>query len=381
MSPRRTVALFRNNFLPYSQTFIHDQIRHHGRYQVVVFARKWRNRDLFPGHNVVCIEMHPGKKHYLESHLYKHFHRSATFDRAFKEHSFDIIHAHFAYDGVYAVHFARKFNIPLVVTLYGHDVTILMGREKFRPKYWSYWRNKDELFEAVSLFLACSSELRESMIALGCPQEKLQVHHLGIDLSQFSPGELKAHKPHQVVMMGRFIEKKGFIHGLEAFARMVEKGIDAELNMVGEGPLLDSYKKLIEETGLGDKVHFPGVIDYGQINDLFREASVVLAPSVVAHNLDREGLPMVIMEASACGVPVIGSIHADIPAAIDHGETGFLVPERDVEGLAESLTTILTDEDLRRQMGKNARLKAEKQFDIRMRNKKLEEIYDSLALP
>jgi colanic acid/amylovoran biosynthesis glycosyltransferase len=106
---------------------------------------------------------------------------------------------------------------------------------------------------------------------------------------------------------------------------------------------------------------------------------VALVPSVVARNQDREGSPTVAKEASACGVPVIGTYHAGIPEIIEDGKTGLLVPERHVEALAEALTRLLDDPDLRSDMGRAGRAKMEREFRLEDRVAALEDHYDAVA--
>lgn len=374
----RRVALFRKSFLPYSQTFIHDEIRHHQRYAVTVFTRKWHNIDRFPGHEVVWLERHPGEIRRFESLVYKLFCRSTRFDAVFSQRRFDVVHAHFGYDGIYALPFARRHSLPLVVTLHGHDVSILMSRERYQPKYLLYWLTRKRLFRSTAIFLAVSDELRDLVISLGCPPERVTVLPVGVDLSRFAPGQpLEGHPP-RVVMVGRMVEKKGFRYGIEAFLQVVEGGVDAELVIVGDGPLMGELKESVERSGSARAVTFTGSLSHEETAALLRTAGILLAPSVVTGNLDREGSPTVIKEAAACGVPVIGSLHGGIPDLIDDGRTGYLVQERDVGSLADRLGQLLADEGLRLGFGRNARLKMEQQYGIDRYCRRLEEIYDAV---
>ena len=106
-----------------------------------------------------------------------------------------------------------------------------------------------------------------------------------------------------------------------------------------------------------------------------REASIVCQPSVTASDGDSEGLPTVVLEASATGRPLLGTLHSGIPEIIEDGKTGFLVAERDVEALADRLRALLGSTDLRRTMGEAGRKRIEENFDLRKQAKKLEEIY------
>jgi colanic acid/amylovoran biosynthesis glycosyltransferase len=129
---------------------------------------------------------------------------------------------------------------------------------------------------------------------------------------------------------------------------------------------------------LAGDVVFPGSLPHAEVCRLIRGATAVMAPSVVARNLDRESGLIVAKEAAACGVPTIGTIHGGIPDIIDDGITGFLVAERDVDALGAKLIKLLSDEGLRASMGQAARKKMEREYDIRDRVAKLENIYDDV---
>jgi colanic acid/amylovoran biosynthesis glycosyltransferase len=205
------------------------------------------------------------------------------------------------------------------------------------------------------------------------------VHRLGVDITAFtSRPDLRETDPPLVVMIGRFVEKKGHRYGIEAAAQAVRNGCPLKLVIVGDGPLKGHYEKLIGKLGLTDRVEMPGPLSHSEVVALINRSSVLVAPSVVAKNLDRESGLIVVKEASACGVPAIGTRHGGIPDIIDHGETGFLVDEHDAQTLGEHLTTLLRDETLRQQMGRAALAKMHREYDIRQRVKALEDIYDSV---
>ena len=376
---KKRVALFRKNFLPYTQTFIHDEIRHHERYEVTVFARKWRNMDRFPGHDVVWLEKHPGQTRRIESLWYRLWQRSSRFDSVFRQRRFDIVHAHFGYDGIYAVPFAQRHSLPLVVSLHGHDVSILMSRERYRPKYWHYCLTRGRLFRSVDMFLPVSTELKNMLVSLGCPADKITVHPLGIDLRKFKPAPVPKGGRPLVAMIGRLVEKKGFKYGIQAFLEVARKGIDAELVVIGDGALLGELRALVNNSNSVATVSFAGSLSHDETAEILKSASVLLVPSVVAANLDREGGPIVAKEAAACGVPVVGTLHGGLPDIVDDGETGYLVPERDAGALAERLAVLLANEELRADFGRKSRLKMERQFGVRSVSSRLEEIYDSVV--
>ena len=177
-------------------------------------------------------------------------------------------------------------------------------------------------------------------------------------------------------MVGRFVEKKGFAYGIRAFAQALAGGCDAELVVVGSGELGPRLVHLVRELGITSHVDFRGALDSDQIADLLSEADVLMAPSVVAADGDRESGVIAIKEASASGAAVLGTYHGGIPEIIDDGQTGFLVPERHPELLGDRLQTLLTDRERARSMGRAGRLKMEREYDLTHQVDELETRYD-----
>ncbi|MBX7151661.1 glycosyltransferase [bacterium] len=376
MNLKKRVAVFRTNFLPPSETFIHNELIYHERYEVTVFARRWMNAELFPGHDVIALTSHL-KKRRLESMVFDLSMQSWTFDRVFRQRRFNIVHAHFGFNGVHALRFAKRHGLPLVVTLHGHDVSVLEGHEKNQWSWRYYVKNYPEMRDYASAFFCDSESLRQSMIALGCPPDKLITHILGTDLNVFKFERRKKSNPLKVVMIGRFVEKKGFDDGIEAFAEICNK-FNARLIIVGYGTLERYYKSLITKLGIDHCVEFTGPLPAAGINDLLNDSAVVLLPSRTASNNDKEATTNVVKEAYACGVPVIGTLHGGIPEMIKDGEDGFLVAERDKIAMANRLERLLSDETLRNRMGEAGYEKICREYEITAVNRKLETYYDQI---
>ena len=377
---KRRAAVFRNNFLPYSETFIHDELRFHHRYETVVMARRKMNADRFEGHNVVAVETIPEPRNRAASLFYAATTRSRLIQSAVANGGFDIIHAHFGHNGIYALGFAERNRLPLVVSLHGGDVTTLISKEKYKPGWWNYLTRYKRMFRTADLFLAASQEMKTLIESVGCPPEKVVVFRLGIDLDTFVPApEKRRTDPPLVVMTGRFVPKKGHELGIRAFAQALKQGVSAELVIIGDGLLKSRYLSLIGELSICDSVKLAGVLPPSAVKETIQSSSVVLAPSIVAPNLDRESGMIVAKEASACGVPVIGHIHGGIPDIIEDGKTGYLVREGDVDKMSAHLCSVLTNESLRVALGEAARRKMEREYNIRDRILALEEIYDSIV--
>jgi len=373
------VAVLRNQFLPYSETFIHDELRCHERYAPTVLARREIDPARFPGHRVVAIETSNARRP-LASLLYGVTGRSRRFDRALAQGGFSLLHAHFGHNGAYALGFARRHRLPLVVSLHGHDVTVLIGREKYHPDWWFYLARYRRLLTDATLFLAASDELRELVCSLGCPESKVRVHRLGVDFDvlerhrspEANPPQVT---PPQVTMVGRFVEKKGHEFGIRAAALAARRGHAFRLVIIGGGPLEARYRELIRELEIPN-VELTGPLPHAQVLEQLARSAAVLAPSVVAKNLDRESGMLVAKEDGGLGVPVVGTRHGGLPEIVEHGRTGFLVGERDAEALAAALSSLLGDPELRARVGAAAREKIQREYDLRVRVRALEALYD-----
>jgi len=363
------VAVFNTQFLPYSQTFVYEELRQHQRYAAEVFARRRLLAERFPYPDV-----------HVAGRLYGVTRTSARFDRRFASAGFALVHAHFGTGAVYALRWAERFALPLVVSFHGHDVTRLCSHERFYPTNWRYSLLSRRLFSRMTLGLCASAELRDLLVGLGVDPGKLREHRLGVDLSAFGKTEREIDRVH-VAMIGRLVPKKGFEIGLRAFADAARTQPHVRLAIAGDGPLERRLRELSARLGLGARVTFAGALSARDVAALLARSDILLAPSVIDARGDRDSGLIVVKEASASEVVPIGSVHGGIPDIIDDGVTGFLVPEGDVYALAERLRGLIADAALRARMGAAARAKMEREYDNRQCVERLEGFYDdALAL-
>ena len=367
--------MFVRRFLPYSQTFIHDEIRTHERYTVDVFCRSRLNENRFP-HNRVVTPSAFGSD-WLGARLYENLGYWPPFDTRLGDTDYALVHAHFGTEAVYALPYVVRHDYPFIVTFHGADVADLFGPRRFLPRQWRYWSLAGRIFETADRLLAASTELAELLVELGAPRDKVHVHRLGIDLSTFRRAEEERAEP-RITMVGRFTEKKGFRYALRACGQVLTGDTPGTITMLGNGELEPDLRRIVRETNLGDRVDFRGAVPHDEVAETLARTDIMMCPSVVTATHDRDSGLIVAKEASACEVPVIGTYHGGIPSIVDDRKTGLLVPERDVDALADALHTLLHDADLRRQLGKAARTKMEKEFDLATQIQKLERHYDDI---
>ncbi len=366
-----TVALFSTSFLPYSQTFVYDEIRAHRRYDVDVFCKERLNADRFPYDRIYK----PAGS--LREKLYENMAYWPAFDRILAKGGHALVHAHFGTGAVYALPYVRKHRLPFIVTFHGNDVAALIGPQRFRPARWRYVLRAKKIMQRADLMLAVSTEFCDILSSLSGRPDAVKLYRIGVDLARFHRSETRSSIP-EIIMVGRFTEKKGHIYALRAFTHVIRKGRTAHLTLVGDGALEDECRNYVAREDLSERVTFAGSLPPERTAEMLGAADIALAPSVVARNGDREGSPIVVREAGACEVPVIGTRHSGIPESIEDGVTGYLVRERDATALADKLQCLIDDADLRRRMGVAARAKMEREFDLFKQVEILESHYDSV---
>jgi len=358
------VALFNTNFLPYSQTFVYEEIRRHERYSVEVFCRTRLLADRFPFEPV-----------HVGGMLYGLTCREAAFNARFRTAGFALVHAHFGLGAVYARPFARRHRLPLVVTFHGYDVPLLSSPTRWLPQHLPYAVMGPRVLEEMTLGLCASAELHDMLVALGVPADRLRVHRLGVDLSHFTPGT-RPDGEFRVVMIGRFVEKKGFEYGIRGFATVARDEPRLRLTVIGDGERGEALRRLAAAEGVLDRVEFTGPLPPVEVAARLATSHVLLAPSVVDREGNRESGLIVVKEASACETVPIGTRHGGIPEIIDDGTTGYLVPERDAAALAVRLRDVARDPALWKRLGSAARQKMQREYDLDQRVRSLETLYD-----
>ena len=285
-----------------------------------------------------------------------------------------LIHAHFGTDGLKLLALAKALKLPLITHLRGYDVTLTRAAliASGRPTWSRYALQRGRLMRDGTLFLAVSDALRKKAVALGYPAARTRTHYNGVDLDRFQPGK-RPRDPGTILHVGRLVEKKGTADLIAALAGI--SGV--RLVVIGDGPLRGQLQR--QAGALGVKAQFLGAQDVGEVATWMRRATLLAIPSITARDGDAEGLPNVIVEGAACGIPVVATRHSGIPEAVEDGETGFLVGEGDRAGLADRIRTLLDSADLRREMGFAGRTLAMERFDRARQAERLEAIYDEVS--
>lgn len=293
------------------------------------------------------------------------------------KHEVTILHAHFGVLGYQMLPISKLLDIPLLTTFYGFDLSRL-------PRQKPIWIERyRKLFAEGTTFLTEGSHMAEQLMDLGCPPDKIRVHHLGVDPStyDFEPRHTGGDVL-RILMVGRFTEKKGMKFGIEGFSRFCKQGGCGHLTIVGDStkpttkPIKDEIYDVVRREGIEDLVDFKGLLSVEELRDEYYHHHVLLVPSIEASDGDNEGgAPVTIIEAAATGMPSIGSNHCDIPEVVRDGKTGVIVAERDIDGFAQALSQLYVSPETVETMGRAARRHVETEYDARKQGRHLDEIY------
>jgi len=279
-----------------------------------------------------------------------------------------LIHAHFGRGGALALPIARALGLPLVVTFHGGDAT-KDGPYRSRLFPTIFQRRCAALQREAALIVCVSEHIRAELLARNFPAAKLKVIRYGVEPEADGEMQQLADRPY-LLFVGRFVEKKGVAHLLEAMRALESESAAVDLILIGDGPIAEALKR--QASGL-KHARFLGWLPNDEVRRFMRGALALCVPSVAARSGDAEGLPNVVLEAMACAAPVIGSQAGGIAEAVEHGRTGFVVPQADPQAIAEPVRWLLRDPALRGRMGHAARDAATARFSAIAKSRLLED--------
>jgi colanic acid/amylovoran biosynthesis glycosyltransferase len=287
--------------------------------------------------------------------------RTALMRMLVAQPDFDVVHCQFGYEGL-AVLRHRRLGIlrtrALVCHLRGSDITKFV-REKGEDVY-------DGLFAEAEVLIANCEHFRQRAIALGAAPDKVVVVGSPIDTERFAPPvaprEPYGDRPLRLVAVGRLVGKKGFEDAVAAMARL--DGLDATLDILGEGPLRAPIEAMIAELGLEGRVCLHGAATSDQVLAALHRADVALAPSVTAETGDADAPVNTLKEAMATELPVIATEHGGIPELVLPGVNGMLVPERDADALAAAIRDMAGRSESWPEMGARGRAKVIEDYGL-----------------
>lgn len=374
-----------SGYLPITETWIYGQIKNLRRYHPIVYTLKTQNLNIYPTEEIRSLGLEKGLgalTTFFNKGCNKLFNFYPYFAFALIKDKAKLVHAHFGPAGYGFLKLKNIFKLPLITSFYGYDLSVLSHQNnEWRARY-------EKLFRQGDCFLVEGPHMKMCLMELGCPEEKITVQHLGIDLdrTKFVPRKLEENGQIRILIAAAFREKKGIPYAVEAFAKVREKCDNLRLTIIGDSrgnPQEEKEKEKI--LAAINKYHLDSCVKmmgYQPYTAFLRELGnhhIFLSPSVHASNGDIEGgVPVSIIEASASGMPILSTTHCDIPEVVVDGESGYLVPERNVDALTEKLEFLISNSDLWEYIGQKGRQHIEKNYNITGTVQRLEEIYDTV---
>jgi colanic acid/amylovoran biosynthesis glycosyltransferase len=284
-----------------------------------------------------------------------YLHIRKAFLDSFKREGIEAILVEFGFTAAQLLPTIAQSRLPLIVHFHGLDAYAHHILEQYGQTYRA-------VFQYAKWIVAVSKHMQSQLIALGCPPEKLVLNHygphddfLGVDPTFSEP---------YLVGVGRFVDKKAPYYTLLAFKELCRTHSEARLLLAGNGALWDTCRNLVTYFGLQNQVELPGVIGRDDYLNALKGARAYVQHSITAQNGDAEGTPVSIIEASAAGVPVIATRHTGIPDVIIHEETGLLVEEHDVQGMARCMAQLYGDVERAREMGRKGKARIRDNFSM-----------------
>ena len=372
----QTVAIFRNQLFKRSEPFIADQAQQITRSRILFIGRERAGAGPVGATSISLSDL-PSQRSF-PARLWQVASRDPRpYLKLLDGLSPHLVHAHFGADAIYALPLTSRLNVPLVTTFHGYDATMTSAAllRSGKPSWWNYVTFRRTLAARGDLFLCVSEYVRRHVIALGFPEARTRVHYIGVDTDAIRPPAQRGDCP-VILHVARLVEKKGTSDLIAAFALLTRRIPEAELIIVGEGPLEASLRSQVRELQIATAVHFLGSLPHSQVLHLMERAWLFALPSVRAQSGDAEGLGMVILEAAASGMPTIATRHGGIPEVVIDGETGCLCAEHDVPALAQGMFDLLRDDSIRNRLGIAARALVTRHFDLKRQCAMLEQIYE-----
>jgi len=283
------------------------------------------------------------------------------------------LHAHFAHDPTFVTMFTHYLTgIPYSFTAHAKDIYVKTPPELLRAEV-----------QTAQAVVTCTEYNRRYLLTQIGPASNGKLHCIyhGLDLSQFnfcSPRALSSEPP-VILSVARLVEKKGLGDLILAADVLRQRGRRFQVEIVGDGPLRQSLQVQVKRLGLNDRVKLLGPMPHDKLGRVYQRACLFALPCVVSADGDRDGIPNVLLEAMASGVPVVATPISGIPEVIHSEVEGLLVPANNPASLADALDRLLTSPELRERLALAARVKIETCFSIEKSSAQLLSLFQQVG--
>ncbi len=370
MKPRVAVISYNRN--KYSETFISNQVKHLNAQVFYLGGGEIPELDN-EGNPFLASGKLRELKYAIERTLTGQSQRQqhlAAIEAYFKKHNIQAVLANFAITAFPIMDICRSNNIPLIVHFHGWTAYRSTVLEQYKALY-------PILFDTASAIIGVSKDMLVQLEKLGAPSSKL--HHLvcGYDEDIFTYSDHSNNSP-TFLSVGRFCDTKNPHLTILAFNKTLEKTPNARLVMAGgDESLLSACEALIKALKLEDKIEMRGVLSPQQVFAEMQKARALVLSSATTNLGEKEGTPVTVLEAMACGLPVLATKHAGISDVIISGQTGLLVDEFDVDAMANNMVAIAQSNTLSFSLGKAASETASKLYTVKLYGQELSRIIEN----
>ena len=385
MDEKRTVVIHSvRKWLEQTETWVYNQVNFlPDELEAHIICEEKVNVEQFPVANLCSLEDESRLLYLWDKGLRKLGIRKylGIVAREGRRRKGNILHSHFGNIGWANVMAAKRAGWKHVVTFYGFDASYL-------PKSEPVWIDRYQImFDEVDRVLCEGPHMASLVERLGCPKEKITVHHLGVDVDQiqYVPRVWSGRSPLRVLIAGSFKEKKGIPYALEALGQLKDRA-EIEITIIGDAnrePRSIQEKErivhTIEKQGLKESTRLLGYTSYRRFFEEAYKHHLFLSPSVTSADGDTEGgAPVTLIDLAATGMPIVSTAHCDIPEVIKHGESGLLASERDVDELVGHISWFIDHPQEWSTMVRAGRDRMETEFNARIQGERLGRIYKEL---
>ena len=274
------------------------------------------------------------------------------------EFGLSYLHAHFASLPSTVAYFAHRITqIPFSFTAHAKDIYVYDMEEHFL---------REKLF-AAQFTVTVTDYNRRYLVenAPGLDPDSIRVIYNGVDVERLKPDRHQDREPDLILAVGRLVPKKGFGNLLDACKLLKDRGISFRCLIAGDGQEAEQLRRKQQGLDLINEVEFLGPKRQDVIVELMKKSTILCLPCTIDGDGNRDALPTVILEAMACGLPVVSTNLSGIPEMIDPGIDGLLVEPDDPVSLSEQLTRLLSSEKLRRKLADGALKKVASKFNLK----------------
>jgi len=302
-------------------------------------------------------------KKVLPHHLYfkleqknkQKFSKEALIRRYIADHKIDVVLAEYGTAGSFIAPICAELDLPLVVHFHGIDASSYQTIARFKEGYRF-------MFQKAYKIIAVSKAMSLALQNMGCPEHKIVLNTYGPHPAYTEV--LANYESEYLISVGRHTYKKAPYLTILAFKKVLETIPELKLKMIGDGELFDVSQNLVKSLKLEDKVTLLGGLERQHIISHLQTAFLFVQHSLVAYNGDSEGTPVGIIEAMAAGLPVVSTCHAGIPDVVENEKTGLLVPENDIEAMADAMIKMAKDRHLAKEFGLNGKEKITSKYTM-----------------